>query len=207
MQTNKLYSKFAFECRTGDLREDARRFLVNNGHPVTASHCLMVGEEAKRLAVRFGANPQDAEIAGYLHDISAVIPSENRIAAAHELGLPVLTEEESFPMIIHQKLSEAMAHDLFDIENPDILAAIGCHTTLRKRANLLDHVLFVADKIVWDQSGNPPYLAEITQALKLGIQNASYAYLDYLFRHREQMKVVHPWTREAYEDLALSLKL
>jgi HD superfamily phosphohydrolase YqeK len=116
--------------------------------------------------------------------------------------IEVLPEEEAFPMIIHQKLSKVMARDLFKISNPEILDAVGCHTTLRKQSTLLDKVLFVADKMEWDQSGSPPYIQEILQELEKSIVHAAYAYINYLWGQRDQLRVVHPWLKDAFYDLA-----
>ena len=149
----------------------------------------------------FGADPKGAEYAGYLHDISAVFPNDIRISIARQLGIEVLPEEEIFPMIIHQKLSKAMAKDLFEISNLEILNAVGCHTTLRRQATLLDKVLFVADKIEWDQSGKPPYLKEILGGIQKSLTRASYAYIHYLWQRRDKLRVVHPWLKDAFEDL------
>ena len=138
---------------TGNLRRDVATFLVLHGCADTAGHVAQVAAEAKRLAERFGASLEAAEIAGLLHDISAVIPNEERIAAAHAFGVEVLPEEAAFPMIIHQKLSVVLARDIFGATAPETLSAIGCHTTLKADASLLDKVVFVADKIKWDQAG------------------------------------------------------
>ncbi|BBH24870.1 haloacid dehalogenase [Paenibacillus baekrokdamisoli] len=195
------YSELLFSELTGNLREDVYNFLSRNGCEEIGVHCLKVGEESKRIAIMFGANSREAEYAGYLHDISAVFPNEIRISIAHQLGVEVLPEEETFPMIIHQKLSKEMARNLFNISNPTILNAVGCHTTLRKHATLLDNVLFVADKIAWDQSGSPPYIKDIYQGLEKSIEHASYAYINYLWQQREKLRVVHPWLRDAFYDL------
>ena len=55
----------------------------------------------------------------------------------------------------------------FGIEDNEILSAIECHTTLKKNYSDIDLVLFVADKIKWDQEGKPPYLDGLLQAFKL----------------------------------------
>src|SRR5690606_20739542 len=115
--------------------------------PKTAKHSKDVAEKARELADHFNADANKAEIAGWLHDISAVFPSSERANIARELGLEVLPEEDIFPMIIHQKLSVVLACELFGVADSEILNAIGCHTTLKRDANLLDKVVFVADKI------------------------------------------------------------
>nr|WP_307722011.1 HD domain-containing protein [Paenibacillus elgii] len=118
--------------RTNRLRDDIRSFLSVNGCEKTAEHCMDVGTEARRIALRFGADPEAAETSGWLHDISAVIPNGDRIAVSRELGIEVLPEEEAFPIIVHQKLSVVMAQQLFGVTDTVILDAVGCHTTLRR---------------------------------------------------------------------------
>lgn len=167
----------------------------------TAGHVVHVAAEVKRLAERFGASSEAAEAAGLLHDISAVIPNEERIAAAHTFGIEVLPEEATFPMIIHQKLSVVLARDIFGMTQPELLSAIGCHTTLKADASLLDKVVFVADKIKWDQTGEPPYLADLLRALDRSLDHAAFCYLDYLWQRRTTLRVVHPWLVAAHQQL------
>lgn len=186
---------------TGNLRRDVATFLVLHGCADTAGHVAQVAAEAKRLAERFGASLEAAEIAGLLHDISAVIPNEERIAAAHAFGVEVLPEEAAFPMIIHQKLSVVLARDIFGVSQPELLSAIGCHTTLKADASLLDKVVFVADKIKWDQAVEPPYLADLQQALERSLDHAAFCYLDYLWQKRATLRVVHPWLVAAHQQL------
>ncbi|OAB47168.1 bis(5'-nucleosyl)-tetraphosphatase (symmetrical) YqeK [Paenibacillus antarcticus] len=186
---------------TSDLKRNIHLFLTINKCPQTADHCIDVGTEARRLAFMFEANHEAAEIAGWLHDISAVFPNSERIDISRQLQIDILPEEELFPMIIHQKISKVMARDIFGITDQEILDAVGCHTTLRANATLLDQVLFVADKIAWDQSGAPPYIEELNRNLKNSLTHGAFAYINYLWERQETLKVVHPWLKEAYEEL------
>ncbi len=61
--------------------------------------------------------------------------------------------------------------------------------------------MFVADKIAWDQSGDPPYLIELVGALGRSLECASLVYLDYLWEHRGALRVVHPWMLAARTEL------
>ncbi|SIQ46200.1 putative HD superfamily hydrolase of NAD metabolism [Paenibacillus macquariensis] len=186
---------------SSDLKKNIYLFLTTNKYPETANHCIDVGTEARRIAIMFEANHEAAEIAGWLHDISAVIPSIDRLDVSRQLDIDILPEEELFPMIIHQKISKVMARDIFRITDPEILDAVGCHTTLRANSTLLDQVLFVADKIAWDQSGEPPYIEELNRDLKKSLAHGAFAYINYLWERKETLKVVHPWLKEAYEEL------
>lgn len=182
---------------TGNIRKDATSFLVQYGYATTAGHCSKVASKAKEIARHFSTNERKAEIAGWLHDISAVVPNEERIGMARANKLEVLPAEEKLPMIIHQKLSRLIAKDVFHIHDEEILSAIECHTTLKANASPLDKIVFVADKIAWDQEGKPPYLRQIIEALETSLDKAALVYLDYLWEQRETLPVLHPWVVEA----------
>jgi HD superfamily phosphohydrolase YqeK len=113
-----------------------------------------------------------------------------------------MPEEEIAPMILHQKLSGVLAHQIFGIEDEAIRQAVTCHTTLRAGATPLDKVVFVADKVAWDQSGTPPYHKALLEALTHSLDAAALCYLRYLWERRETLLVVHPWMTEAYADLS-----
>ncbi|USG67259.1 bis(5'-nucleosyl)-tetraphosphatase (symmetrical) YqeK [Brevibacillus ruminantium] len=185
---------------SGDIRRDALNLLRIHNMEHTAEHTERVAKEAVRIAEQFRVDPDAAKIAALLHDISGIIPNSERLSAAKLCGLAPYPEEEIFPMIIHQRLSAVMARELFGITDPGILGAIGCHTTLRAQATDLDLVMFVADKIEWDQRGTPPYLADLQAALSSSLGDAAFVYLDYLWSQREKLRVVHPWLLEAYKE-------
>lgn len=185
----------------GSLRDRSAAFLRAHGHDETATHCDRVAVEARRIARRFGLDEDAADAAGLLHDISAVIPNAERLQVAEALGLAILDAEREYPMIVHQRLSAVMATELFGVEDPGILSAIGCHTTLKCDASALDRAVFVADKISWDQFGDPPYLESIVAASARSLEAGAYCYLDYLFNRSTDLKVVHPWAWAAYVQL------
>ena len=186
----------------GDIQADMTALLVHHGCVKTIGHSMRVAAEAKRLAQDWQTDPRSAEIAGWLHDISAIVPADRRIWLAERLDLDILPEERAVPLIIHQKLSASIAYDLFAIADPAVLGAIGCHTTLKANAGVLDKVLFVADKLKWDQIGDPPYLEAMLGAAERSLDEAALCYLADLWRRREQIPVLHPWAQQAYHQLA-----
>lgn len=184
----------------GEPRRAVPAFLIAHGCPATARHCAAVANEARRIATLVGADADGAERAGWFHDVSAIFPTAARIAAAHTLGVTVLPEEATFPMILHQKLSAILARDLFGERDDAVLSAIGCHTTLKTDASTLDTVVFVADKIAWDQPGIPPYRDALLAALAHSLDAAAFVYLRYLWERCETLGVIHPWFRAAYQE-------
>ena len=181
------------------LEQDLTALLRKHQRLSTLAHVQRVAEEAKRLALRFGEDAQAAHGAGLLHDVSAVIPKDLRLEAARQWGVDILAEEESQPVLLHQNLSRVMARELFSITDERILSAIGCHTTLRPGAGRMDMLLFVADKIAWDQPGQPPYLPELAKGLERSLEQAALAYLEYL--EASLGRPLHPWAQGALIDL------
>jgi predicted HD superfamily hydrolase involved in NAD metabolism len=189
----------------GDLSSDVPRFLMQHKCPKTAEHSRRVAAAARFLAEHYHANPFQAEQAGWLHDISAVIPWLDRAHIAYELGIEVLPEENEFPPIIHQKLSAVIGREIFGIRDDAVLSAVECHSTLKSPASLMDKVVFVADKIEWDGEGRPPYLDDLLNELKISLDHAALTYLDYLIRQRETLPVLHPWTAASHRELTYTL--
>ncbi|EGO2529747.1 bis(5'-nucleosyl)-tetraphosphatase (symmetrical) YqeK [Enterococcus faecalis] len=186
------------------LKNEIKQYLVSKNCEKTYYHCMEVGEYAYQLGEKYLTSPEKVSIAGYLHDISAIYPNNQRISVAQKYGIELNEAEMAFPMIIHQKISKSIAKMDFGIEDNEILSAIECHTTLKKNYSDIDLVLFVADKIKWDQEGKPPYLDGLLQALNCSLENAAYFYIDYILKH--DIKVVHPWLWDAYNQLKLTIK-
>ena len=186
------------------LKNEIKQYLVSKNCEKTYYHCMEVGEYAYQLGEKYLTSPEKVSIAGYLHDISAIYPNNQRISVAQKYGIELNEAEMAFPMIIHQKISKSIAKMDFGNEDNEILSAIECHTTLKKNYSDIDLVLFVADKIKWDQEGKPPYLDGLLQALNCSLENAAYFYIDYILKH--DIKVVHPWLWDAYNQLNLIIK-
>ncbi|MEK4933048.1 bis(5'-nucleosyl)-tetraphosphatase (symmetrical) YqeK [Bacillus sp. FSL M7-1345] len=183
---------------TGKIENDIKAFLLKYNKEVTYKHSIRVANEARKIAGIFYEDEEKAAIAGCLHDISAIFPNQERVAVAEKFGIEILQEEREFPMIIHQKLSSVIAKEIFKIEDEEVLNAISCHTTLRKHATKMDLVLFVSDKLEWDQIGTPSYLIEVKKGLEKSLEHAAFVYISYLWERKDTLKVIHPWLEEAY---------
>jgi predicted HD superfamily hydrolase involved in NAD metabolism len=181
---------------------DVTAFFKLHNDLDTLHHTLQVAGEATRLAELYGVDPVAAEQAALLHDISNVIPIPNMLEVAEELSISILDEERKYSRIVHQKLSTAMAREIFGIADERILSAIECHTTFKPNASLLDRILFVADKISWNLPGEHPYLQVMrTKADGLELDAAILIYLNQVWDQRDRLKLVHPWLISAREQL------
>lgn len=198
---NQILKPFVQVEITGNLKEDIAAIFHCHQDEETLKHVLKVAEEAIRISKRFGVEPEEAEQAGLLHDISNIVPVNLMLEVAKELSVKVEEEEYKYPRIIHQKLSRAMAEQVFGISNPNILNAIECHTTLKSNASQLDKVLFIADKLSWESPGQIDQ-HEIRQKVENNeLNQAILIYLDHIWEQRNNLKLVHSWTIQAREDM------
>lgn len=193
----QLVEGFTF---TGALATDGPAFLRHHGRDGLAYHVELVAENASAIAAQIGANEQAAAAAGWLHDVSQVLPHAAMVEPAVHFGLEVLPEERRLPMLLHGKLSAVFASKLFGVYDPEVLDAIRCHTTLRPDPTEMDQILFVADKLSWppDQA---PYRAEVERALARSLAEAVACFLNWSWQ--QPHKVVHPWLRDAYTQFCL----
>ncbi|MBS4535320.1 bis(5'-nucleosyl)-tetraphosphatase (symmetrical) YqeK [Clostridium sp. D2Q-14] len=186
---------------TGEIERDSYEFLVYHNYEDIAEHSLKVAMKAEELAEKFGIDKDLARIAGYLHDIGRVVSEDKKINLAEKLGIDVLDEERIFPEILHGKLSAVMAYDIFGIEDVDILNVIKCHTTLKANADKLDLILFIADKLSWDSNDSKEILDGILNGLEESLGHSAFSYIEHLWNNRNNLKVLHPRTQDAYFDL------
>jgi predicted HD superfamily hydrolase involved in NAD metabolism len=183
---------------TGNIFFDIENLLMKYNKQNVLIHSKNVSNMALRLSKRFGSDLYKIKLASYLHDISCIIPNENRISVSEILNIEILKEERDFPMIIHQKLSKEIALKIFNVDDEEILNAIECHTTLKSNPQKMDMILFIADKIKWDQKGIPPYLKLVKNNLKKSLENGIKEYLNYIMDNKDKLKVIHPKLLEAY---------
>ena len=169
--------------------------LLANGRPKTLAHVQAVSDECAALARRFQLDEGQCRLAGMLHDISAVIRPSDMLRWAEEHPLPLCEAERRHPFLLHQRLSAIVAREDFGVTDEAVLSAIACHTTLRAQASSIDMALFLADKIAWDQPGEPPYLDALSAALEQSMEAACLAYMKHTV---ESGRLLYPhtnWTR------------
>ncbi len=187
---------------TGDIPRDVSAILTHHNCPHTLDHSARVAAASQRLVEQYNADPRAASHAGWLHDISVVIPKNEWISCAEDWKIEILPVERQAPIVLHEKLSTYLAKHLFQITDPAVLSAIACHTTLRPDASRLDKIVFLADKLEWDQPGEPPYKESLETALQDSIDIATKWYLSYMWQQRDTLLVIHPWFEAAYQDIS-----
>lgn len=173
---------------------------LSNHKENTLRHVEEVADTAVWLAKVYNLDIAKVELAALLHDISAVMSPQEMYQLAIARGLEIDAAEEKYHFLLHQRISKMIAQEEFDIRDSDILDAIECHTTLKKNASMYDKVIFIADKISWDQKGVPPYYDLLKNKAVASLDEACYFYVKYQFDNN-LLFMPHQWIIEAYEDL------
>ena len=174
---------------TGDIKNDVKALLNLNNKPKTYVHVKAVADASMIIAGQYGLDKGICELCGYLHDVSAIISPKDMLAYAVENDWYIDTAERKYPFLLHQRISRLIAEQTYGIDDERILSAVECHSTLKENPSNYDMALFVADKLAWDQEGTPPYYALVNDALKLSLEAASLAYMDYIV---ENKMILHP---------------
>lgn len=189
------------------LSNKTKQFYKQNGCMHIYEHSLNVANKAIELANFFHCDDDIINrvyIAGLLHDIGGIYPASRRIDVAKQFHIKLLDEEYSFPLIVHQKLSGYLAKEIFKIHDNRILDSIECHTTLRSQYQIEDLIVFLADKIAWDQDYVPPYLDALLKKIDCSLEEAALCYIDYILVNG--IKVVHPWLLIAKQELEQNIQ-
>ena len=59
-------------------------------------------------------------------------------------------------------------------------------------------ILFLSEKISWDQDGKQPYLVIIEEGITISLERRAYYFVNYLMDNKDELAIIHPWLREAH---------
>ena len=183
-----------------NILDAVRTLLTDNGRPKTWAHVSAVADVCVKIGAAFDIPSEACRAAGLLHDISAVVPAAEMLAYAESQGWIIDPAERAHPFLLHQRVSEAAARTRFGVTDEAVLSAIKCHTTLRAAPSPCDMALFLADKLAWDQPGEPPFRSEIERGLAVSLKQACLNYLEYAMSHG-MILTPHRWLLDALEWL------
>lgn len=145
------------------MRKKVKKYLDKDRY----SHTLGVMYTAGALAMRWGADLDQALIAGLLHDCAKCIPNDKKIRMCRKNGITVSPAEEANPSLLHAKLGAYLAAKKYHIRDRGILSAITCHTTGKPQMSLLDKILYIADYI----EPNRAQLPNMAKARRLAFED------------------------------------
>ena len=122
------------------LRQMVMPYLKEN----RIAHVTGVESQAVMLAMRWGADPDTAAIAGILHDITKAQSKEKQLKLCEKYGIILENAERENPALLHARTGAALARERFGISD-EIYSAIRWHTTGKPDMSTLEKIIYLAD--------------------------------------------------------------
>ena len=190
--TGKNYSHLPID----ELEQVVTALLKEN----RVAHVLGCRQTAKEMALLYGADPEDAQRAALLHDITKALDGPLQLTLCREYGINLDDFSANNPKTLHALTGSLVAERIFG-ENPAVVAAIASHTTGKADMNTLEKIIYVADYM--EPNRDFPGVDQLRQlaytdldgALKLGLTMT-------LNMLREQGREISPESRQALEYLS-----
>ena len=133
--------------RNAEFLEEIKKHL----NPDRLYHSLNVADEAKKLALHYGADEKKAFTAGLLHDIMKNTAPADLLKFFEDNGIMLTKTEQISPKTWHAIAGAVYCERVLGVRDREILSAIRYHTTGRAGMTLLDKVIFIADFISADR--------------------------------------------------------
>ena len=137
------------------------------------NHSLGVRDEAMKLAERYGADIQKAEIAGLVHDCVKDLKSAALRELSVKLGVKLDKVVKHEEKLMHSHIGAYYVKVILGVEDEDIFDAVYYHTTGKKKMPLLSKIIYVADFTEVNRS-----FPGVEQLRELSYQNLDNAMLE-----------------------------
>ena len=164
-------------------------------------HSLGAASTARDLALIYQVDPDEAYLAGLLHDWDRCILNEDIIARARAAGMELCPEALEAPKILHAHTGAQAVHETFPELPASVIAAIRHHTVGVPHMSNLDKVVYLADMVEPGREG--PVVATLREMVgtidleALFIQAYQKSMLHLIHNH----KVMHPDTCKVWNSL------
>ncbi|MBR6070293.1 MAG: bis(5'-nucleosyl)-tetraphosphatase (symmetrical) YqeK [Ruminococcus sp.] len=110
-------------------------------------HSLNVAAECRKLAEKYGEDPDKAYFAGLLHDICKELPAEEQKELVLSSGYAVCREELETRSLWHAIAGAYYVKSKLGVEDIDILNSIRFHTVGRAGMTRLEEIVYLGDLI------------------------------------------------------------
>ena len=125
--------------------EQARAIAKKNLGKKRWEHTKNVKKMAVALARRWGADPEKAAVAAYLHDAAKELPREELLQIFDDNAIIANNAAMRPAPVWHGLAAAILARTQWGVQDEEILSAIACHTTGKADMSLLDKILYLAD--------------------------------------------------------------
>ena len=127
--------------------DDKKKYLKAHLSAKRFAHSMNVAAECRKLAEKYGEDPEKAYFAGLLHDICKELPDDEQKALVMESGYTVCREEMETRSLWHGIAGAYYIKKEFGVEDIDILNSIRFHTVGRAGMSRLEEIVYIGDLV------------------------------------------------------------
>ena len=127
--------------------DEKKKYLKAHLSAKRFGHSLNVAAECRKLAEKYGEDPDKAYYAGLLHDICKEMPDDEQKALVLGSGYTVCREELETRSLWHGIAGAYYIKKEFGVEDIDILNSIRFHTVGRAGMSRLEEIVYIGDLI------------------------------------------------------------
>lgn len=168
--------------------------------PKRYEHSVNVARAAVCLAKKYGANPEQAELAGILHDITKETEPAAQLKIIRDFGIMLDVVEQSSYKLLHAVSAYCLLQEKYGVRDRAVLNAIRYHTTARAGMPLLEQVVYVADFISDDRDYDG--VDVMRRRAEESLESAMFEGLAYTIRDLAGRGLpIHLNTVEAFNDI------
>jgi nicotinate-nucleotide adenylyltransferase len=131
--------------------DEKKKYLKEHLSAKRYNHSLNVAEECRKLAQKYGEDPDKAYFAGLLHDICKELPDNEQKALVEKSGFAVCREELETRSLWHAVAGAYFIKTEFGIQDIDILNSVRFHTVGRAGMSRLEEIVYLGDLISADR--------------------------------------------------------
>lgn len=152
---------------------EKKKYLKEHLSAKRYNHSLNVAAECRKLALKYGEDPDKAYFAGLLHDICKELPDSEQKALVEQCGFTVCREELETRSLWHAIAGACFIKTEFGIEDIDILNSVRFHTVGRAGMSRLEEIVYLGDLISADRD-----YKDVDKMRKLSYLNLNEAMLE-----------------------------
>lgn len=144
--------------------------------PERMAHVLGCRDMALELAKRWGADPEKAQRAALLHDITKALDGTPQLTLCRGLGILLDDFSKNHPKTLHAFTGSLVAERIFG-EKSDVVQAIASHTTGKPGMNTLEQIIYIADMMEMTRTYpgveklRSLAFSDLEVAVKMGVSN------------------------------------
>ncbi len=166
---------------------------------LSSTHSLCVADCARELALRYGADPDAAYLAGLGHDVLKEQNKQEALAFFASHGVTLTPVEAAAPKLWHAMAAGIYLRETYALPE-EILTAVRYHTTGRAGMSLLEKILFTADFISADR--DYPGVGDMRKRAKVSLELAMEEGLRFTIEELARAdRPIHPDTVAAYNEI------